>query len=107
MQTLEYAISRKKKPRQPAFWLAFAFAYLVGLVVLDITDDRFHERLTGFHNDGGIAFVSMFLSPVFVGTAAAMKAVWTRLNSIEFAVSFAIFAPLLVYLLCCLTVFFR
>jgi hypothetical protein len=70
-----------------------------GIIILNITDDIFHTRRTGFPNDGGIMFLSLFASPLFAGGAAMIKAVWKRYDSLWFAAAFAILAPLLFYLL--------
>ena len=99
MLPLNYETPEKPKKRSWSFWLALASAYLPGILVLDILDDIFHTRMTGHHNDGGIVCVSCFAFPFFAGVAAIMRAISARFESVFFAVAFAIFAPVLAYLL--------
>jgi hypothetical protein len=99
VRPLDYETPLKEGPRAWPFYLAFFVAYLPGLVILNITDDILHLHWTGHHNDGTVMFLSLFLSPLFAGAAALIKAIWKRYDTIGFAVVFAIVAPLLVYLL--------
>jgi len=99
VQQLDYQTPVKERQRSWPFYLAFFVAYLPGLVILNTTDDILHMRATGNHNDGGVMFLSLYLSPLFAGAAAMIKAIWKRYETVGFAVVFAIVAPLLVYLL--------
>lgn len=99
MQPIDYETPRCTKRSAWPFWLAFFAAYLPGLLILNFADDAIQMRVWRSHNDGGIMFLSLFLSPLFAAASAIIKNVWRRYDSIWFAVTFAVFAPLLVYLL--------
>jgi len=98
MQRLDYETPKKRKPRSWSFWVAFWLAYMPGTVVLHITDDFIQRRSGGGFSDGGIIIVSLFLSPMFAGAAAVIRAIWKRYDSVGFAISFAIFAPVITFL---------
>jgi hypothetical protein len=104
---IDYEAPATQKRRSWPFWLAFAVAYLPGLMILDITDDVLHMRMTGNHNDGDIVILSLFASPFFAGIAAIMKAIWKRFDSLLFAVAFAILGPLLAYVLWVLPIIWK
>ena len=97
MQPLDYETPRKNE-RRPPFWWPFALAYLPGVLVLNGTDDMLHRRLTGHPNDGTVIILSLFVSPLFAGGAALIRTICKRYNTTGLAVAFAIFAPLLIYL---------
>jgi hypothetical protein len=99
VQPLDDESPPPREPRSTAFWVAFAGAYSVGILLLNGLDDVIHRRATGHPNDGGVMILSVLAVPVFAGMARFLGIVWKRYKSLGFAVGFAIFGPLLVYLI--------
>ena len=95
----DYETPKQSEPRPTVFWFSFATAYFFGILLLNGLDDFLHRRATGHPNDGGVMVLSIFAAPVFAGVAALLRGVWKRYESASFAVIFAIFAPLVVYLI--------
>ena len=93
--------SQKHKPRPSEFWLAFAAAYVPGLLCACCVADVFLWRRTGGERggDGNLLVAGLIFSPLFVVVAALIKKIFRRYNSIGFAIAFAMLAPTLGFLL--------
>jgi len=84
--------------RRWPFWLAFATAYLPGLLLLNEVDDALTMILRGHHTDSGVAFLGLYALPIFAIVAAVISKVWKQCDSIGFAVAFSFLAPTAAFL---------
>jgi hypothetical protein len=98
MQPLDYETPQRKKRGSWLFWPAFASAYYLGIICIGALDDARKIRATGYPGDGGMAVFSLLAFPFFVGIGLAVKIIWRQFNSLFFALTFPILAPLIVYL---------
>ena len=95
MEAFEYG--KPQQNRSDRFLIAFYLAYPFGMVVLEITCDVFAE-MAGSYSGGSAVVLSLVACPFLALTASVIRRVRKRYDTVEFAVAFAIFAPLLCYL---------